>query len=294
MDITLEPDRYVVAVSGGVDSVVLLDILSKISGLQLIVAHFDHGIRPESADDAQFVAGQAQKYGLEYYGEREELGANASEALARKRRYAFLERVRETTNAAAIVTAHHQDDVIETAVINMLRGTGRRGITSLDTSRDIIRPLLTLPKQEIVNYAQQNGLLWREDATNSSDAYLRNRVRRRLENADHGTRAQLLAIVERLRGQNNEIDQLLMSGWSKELALDVVPRSVFNSQPYAISCELIMCWLRARNIQYDKKLVHRLSVMSRVATPGTVHDIDRDNVVVCSAKQISMQKRSSV
>ena len=89
--------KYIVAVSGGVDSVVLLDMLGKIPGHELVVAHFDHGIREDSARDAQFVASLAHERGLIYAGKREELGANASEALARERRYGFLRELAKPT-----------------------------------------------------------------------------------------------------------------------------------------------------------------------------------------------------
>ena len=133
--------RYVVAVSGGVDSVVLLDMVAQeVAPQRLIVAHFDHGIRPESADDAAFVKSLAKQYGLTFETKREELGANASEELAREHRYAFLRDVAKRYSAT-IMTAHHADDIIETIAINMTRGTGWRGLAVLD-SPGIERPLL--------------------------------------------------------------------------------------------------------------------------------------------------------
>jgi tRNA(Ile)-lysidine synthase len=169
---------YVAAVSGGVDSVVLLSLLAQISDLKLIVAHFDHGIRPESADDAAFVAQLATEYRLEYRSEKGRLGADADEALAREARYDFLQRVKDEFAADAIVTAHHQDDVVETMVINLLRGTGWKGLCSLRSTSEVKRPLLAVKKQEIKAYARGRHLEWREDSTNQSDVYLRNRVRK--------------------------------------------------------------------------------------------------------------------
>ena len=103
--------KFIVAVSGGVDSVVLLDKLVKIGKSQLIVTHFDHGIRPDSADDAKFVAGLAKKYDLVFETGGLELGANASEDLARQKRYAFLRTIANKYDAQ-IVTAHHMDDFL--------------------------------------------------------------------------------------------------------------------------------------------------------------------------------------
>ncbi len=95
-------------------------------------------------------------------------------------RYDFLEEVRRHYNAQAIITAHHQDDVIETALLNLLRGTGRKGLSSLRSSDTIIRPLLAIPKQVIREYAETNTIEWHEDSTNKDDRYLRNFVRHQM------------------------------------------------------------------------------------------------------------------
>lgn len=180
---------YVVAVSGGVDSVVLLDKLVNDQSIwsdeypkaKLVVAHFDHGIRPNSAEDAEFVARLADQYGLEYQSIREELGADASEEVARHRRYAFLKSVGEA-NDATIVTAHHADDVAETIAINFQRGTGWRGLAVL-AQPGVWRPLLEIRKKTLIEYARQKNLVWHEDMTNTDQVYLRNRIRQRLRPA---------------------------------------------------------------------------------------------------------------
>ncbi len=169
---------YIVAVSGGVDSVVLLHKLVTEDKEKLIVAHFDHGIRPDSVADARFVEGLAKTYGLPFESRREELGPTASEALARTRRYEFLRELAKK-NDGQVVTAHHADDMIETIAINLTRGTGWRGLAAMNDSR-IVRPLLKLTKDEIYNYALNRQLEWVEDETNQTDAYLRNRLRARI------------------------------------------------------------------------------------------------------------------
>lgn len=202
--------RYVIAVSGGVDSVVLLDVLtakdrrSEIEGWgldslwsvisdprsHLIVAHFDHGIRPDSADDARFVEGLAEQYGLRFIAKRAELGLGTSEDRARIERYNFLRQCCKEENAQ-LVTAHHQDDVVETAIINLIRGTGWRGLapmadqasrskTKIPDGRQVFRPLLSVSKPEILAYAKKHNLQWREDSTNEDEVYLRNYVRKTL------------------------------------------------------------------------------------------------------------------
>lgn len=182
---------YIVAVSGGVDSVVLLDQLVnntlEVPYNELIVAHFDHGIREESSADAEFVQELARKYNLKYEGNRTELGAGASENQARQMRYKYLRQVCKKYNASGILLAHHQDDLIETAIINLLRGTSWRGLASMTefSSNDmdktlIIRPLLNRTKEQLIKYAHDYGLQWREDSTNDNQKYLRNYVRHTL------------------------------------------------------------------------------------------------------------------
>lgn len=175
-----EPGTYVIGVSGGVDSVSLLDMLSSQTGIELIVAHFDHGTRPDSQDDERFVAGLAKRYGLDYISERQDLGLGASEATARQTRYDFLRRARSKYKAKKIITAHHGDDVIETMIINLIRGTGWRGLCSLKNTDEIIRPFLAYSKADIVAYAKERELTWHEDPTNAEQAYLRNAVRHQL------------------------------------------------------------------------------------------------------------------
>ena len=171
--------KRLIAVSGGVDSVVLLDTILRHGQDEVAVAHFDHGIRTASEADARFVAGLACRYKVPYVTRREELGAAASEDMARQRRYQFL------FDAAVrwggrVTTAHHQDDVIETIALNLRRGTRWRGLAAMGDQR-IERPLLEWTKRDIYDYALRYRLEWVEDATNQSNAYLRNQLRRQLQ-----------------------------------------------------------------------------------------------------------------
>ncbi|MGK2896316.1 MAG: tRNA lysidine(34) synthetase TilS [Candidatus Saccharimonadales bacterium] len=187
---------YVVAVSGGVDSVVLLDMLLAKGTKDIIVAHFDHGIRPESAADARFVGGLAAQYGVLFEMVREELGTTVSENVARTRRYAFLRDV-AVKHGAQLITAHHSDDIVESIAINLTRGTGWRGLAVMG-DLSIYRPLLNYTKQQLYDYALVHQLEWIEDETNSSTRYLRNRLRRRLRSQLRiETHEQLLELRQR-------------------------------------------------------------------------------------------------
>ena len=209
----VDPKKYVVAVSGGVDSVVLLHMLAQKIPDELVVAHFDHGIRDDSAEDALFVHGLAAQHGLPFETKREELGKTASEDRARIKRYAFLHEIANKHNAI-IVTAHHADDVIESVSINLTRGTGWRGLAVLDS--EVIRPLLDMSKREVLAYAQHHNLTWHEDSTNASDAYLRNRIRRKTSVLSDDAKRQILTLrshqVDLKHHITSELESLFGSG----------------------------------------------------------------------------------
>lgn len=196
--------KYLVAVSGGVDSMVLLDMLAK-SNHHLVVAHVDHGIRgADSAADARFVAALARRYQLPLVSTELKLGASASEEQARGGRYAFLFAEAEKLGAT-VVTAHHAGDAVETIALNLTRGTGWRGLAVLDRGA-VERPLLGLTKQQLYDYALRNRLEWVEDATNHTDAYLRNRLRARIGGANIDA-TSLLALRARQLQLRRDIDR---------------------------------------------------------------------------------------
>jgi tRNA(Ile)-lysidine synthase len=141
MKIKIPKGKYVVAVSGGVDSMVLLDLLSRKPGIELVVAHFNHGIRPDANKDEELAVTRSEQLNLPIEVGYGHLGAKCSEEHARKARYAFLQKISLLHNADKIITAHHQDDLIETALINTIRGTGRKGFVSISNNEKVLRPL---------------------------------------------------------------------------------------------------------------------------------------------------------
>ncbi|MEQ1507253.1 MAG: tRNA lysidine(34) synthetase TilS [Myxococcota bacterium] len=170
-------DRVAVAVSGGVDSVVLLDLLVATARWhrgRLEVVTIDHRLRPDSADDAAFVAGIAADRGLGCRVIPVEV-TGPGEAAARDARYLALAAV----PVDRVALAHHADDVAETVLVNLMRGTGLAGLAAIRWRRDrYVRPLLEATRDEIRGYAIARGLDWREDPTNRDPRYLRNRIRR--------------------------------------------------------------------------------------------------------------------
>ena len=291
----LAPGVYIVAVSGGVDSMVLLDVLARtqhVSGrsFKLVVAHFDHGIRHDSDEDRQFVRAAASRYGLPFVYERAELGPGASEALARKARYAFLERVRHAAGARAIVTAHHQDDMMETAILNMIRGTAYRGLSSLSSGGHRVRPFLHLSKQTILSYAHDHGIVWREDSTNADERYLRNYIRRHLlPRFGAKDRAQLVAIIERSRATRRELDIELANILHAQASAQELDRLLFIQLPHAVARELLAGWLRAHGItNFSRATLERLVVAAKVQAPGARLDAIGGATIVVHRKLLAL------
>jgi tRNA(Ile)-lysidine synthase len=254
--------RYVVAVSGGVDSVVLLHMLLDANVGDIVVAHFDHGIRSDSRDDANFVAKLARQYELPFETQREELGKQASEDLARTRRYAFLRDVADRHDAR-IITAHHGDDVIETVAINMTRGTGWRGLSVMDS--DILRPLLDMSKSEILAYAATYGLPWRDDSTNTSDAYLRNRIRRRSMPLHDDVKRQVLGLRAHQVDTKRQIDQevLRLIGPGPEYS-----RYFFTHVPQVVALE---CLRTATRAKLTRPQLQRALITIKTAKPAALY-----------------------
>ncbi|GAC1499877.1 MAG: hypothetical protein NVS1B10_03030 [Candidatus Saccharimonadales bacterium] len=287
MDIDLpKTGSYVIAVSGGVDSIVLLDLLQKSNNnglLKLYVAHLDHGIRSDSKQDRLLVESIAKKYNVPFYYQEARLGKSVSEDKARQTRYAFLEKIRCQVGAEAILTAHHQDDVLETAVINILRGSGRKGLTSLSSSTEIIRPLLNNSKQQLLDYAKQHNLKWREDFSNQDIKYLRNYVRLNiLSRFDVEAKKKLLKIIKDLKLVNNELDQLLSDQLNIQSGNPDIERYWFNLLPHNIAVEIMATWLRRNQVRdFDRNALNRIVISAKVASPGKIVEVKSGlNVVV--------------
>lgn len=294
MQIAITPGRYVVAVSGGVDSMVLLDVLTHTPGVDLVVAHFDHGIREDSGKDRELVARTANAHGLLFEYEEADLGRDASEAYARTARYAFLRKVKEQYKARAIITAHHQDDWIETAVINMNRGTGRKGLSSLSSDKSLVRPLLDTPKNEIVAYATAHSLVWREDSTNQDDRFMRNYIRHHiLPLFDKLTKRQFVGYLHKAEALNKEIDFGLQELLDSYAPGDEMNRAKFSMLPYDVSCEIMAAWLRQNGIrEFDRKTIARLVVAGKVAQIGKQADINAEYLLNIGRGTLQVSRRT--
>ncbi|MBR0505583.1 MAG: tRNA lysidine(34) synthetase TilS [Kiritimatiellae bacterium] len=180
--------RIGLAVSGGADSTALLAALADLRetlGFRAVVLHVDHGLRPDSHDDARFVADLAARFDLPCHTLRARIRRRPRESLemaARRTRLAFFARMTRTLGLDAIATGHHADDVAETFIMRMARGAGPEGLAGLKPVSHVdgitfIRPLLGLRDSDLRAYLRRRGLTWREDSTNADTSILRNKVR---------------------------------------------------------------------------------------------------------------------
>jgi len=254
--------KYVVAVSGGVDSVVLLDMLANSTENQLVVAHFEHGIRGESSQaDARFVEALAAKYELGYEVGYGNLGSDASEEEARSKRYEFLKSIALKYDAQ-LVTAHHQDDLVESIAINLTRGTGWRGLAVFGDS-SITRPLLSMTKNEIYEYALHHSLEWVEDETNQTRAYLRNRLRRKLYTLDDSVRSRLVELCKRQVEVKQKINEE-----AERFAL--ASRYFLTMVDESVAMELLHTMLAHKNTSLTRPQRQRLLLAIKTAKAGDV------------------------
>jgi tRNA(Ile)-lysidine synthase len=293
MNIVIEPGLYVVAVSGGVDSIALLDILHKMipaEGLKLIVAHYDHGIRSDSKGDRLFVQSISDKYGLPFIYDEGRLGINASEAVARDARYIFLDKVQKTSGARAIITAHHQDDMLETAIINIMRGTGRRGLTSLSSSGSIVRPLLHFNKNDIKEYVKLHNLDWREDSSNSDTKYLRNYVRHNLlTKFDDSDKLEMLSHINKLSVINSELNGDLAKYLEIHSAPNQLDRHWFIMLPHAVAREVMHSWLRGQDVvSIDRRQIERLVHGSKTLSLGRKLSVDKTHQITIKKNYLAL------
>ncbi len=259
------PDaRYLIGVSGGRDSIALLHWLVNLGYKKLIVCHLNHQLRGRSSDaDARFVEKLAKKYNVDF-----ELGAANVRALARKKkmsletaareaRYSFFSRAAKRRRCHKIFLAHHADDLVETFLLNLIRGAGLTGLAGMrDVSSrhidgvdlTIVRPLLSIWRSDIDKYVRECHLRFREDATNKNLAPTRNRIRNRI-----------IPYLEKLLGRNirQNIWRTAIIAAEEEKWLDNhVPNSTnadlslpkLCALPVALQRRSILKWLRAQNI----------------------------------------------
>src|ERR1017187_10418267 len=183
----LTKDKILVAVSGGIDSVVLCELFHQAT-IKFGIAHCNFKLRDKESDgDEIFVKALAKKYDVPFYSKSFDTALYSKEngisiqMAARDLRYSWFEEIRIKEKYQYIAVAHHQNDVVETVLMNLIKGTGIAGLHGILPKKDkIIRPLLFATREEIEAFAKENKLKFREDSSNQSDKYLRNKIRHQI------------------------------------------------------------------------------------------------------------------
>ena len=180
-------DKIVLGVSGGPDSLFMLDILNKLKkelDIELVVAHINHKIRIEADEEEEFVKRFCEKIGVEFYSKRIEVEKYANnnkiglEEAGRKVRYEFFEEVCNKTGANKIAVAHNKNDKVETMIMHMLRGSGISGLQGIQPKANkIIRPIIEIERKDIEKYCEEQNLEPRIDKSNQDNTYTRNKIR---------------------------------------------------------------------------------------------------------------------
>ena len=261
MGTDIRPDRELIppgsrvlcAVSGGADSVCLLHLIRSLGDVECACAHYDHGLRPGSADDAAFVASLCREWGIELFTERGDAAAYAAgnalsiETAARELRYAFLRRAAREWGADLIATAHNKNDNAETVLFHMARGTGLRGLTGIPQRRDgLVRPLLHVSRAEILAYLSERGIPHVEDPTNALDDGARNYARHHVLPAMEKLHPGALDNMDRMIATLSEDEAYLRSlaeAWLAGQKNNELSAAGLAALPVPVAARALRLWL---------------------------------------------------
>lgn len=316
-----DEEKIVCAVSGGVDSVVLLDALAQLShehGYELVVAHFNHRLRGDAADrDEKFVRSLAKQYGLPFFGGAGDVMDYAAnnrmsiETAARELRYRYFEYVLRQTGSTTLALAHTADDVAETVLMNLLRGSGLTGLCGMPARRSfgrktfLVRPLLQFKKEQLKQYAALRELTWHEDESNTLLQHTRNKVRHQLlpllqqeyspAVSDTLNRtARLLQGADELVSQtvSNVMPQVIAESGSGRILLSV---SALASHTPFLQGEIIQRAVQEHfslpglTLDTTERILHLL-----ISEAGARHDINRQLCAIRDREHIVIALRNNV
>ena len=299
----------IVGVSGGCDSVVLLDLLRRAKFRGLIVAHFHHGLRVETADrDAEFVRRLAQMNKTPFVMARGQTRSRAKkhretiEEAARKLRRSFFARTAREYQARRVFLAHHAGDVAETLLFHLARGSGPGGLSSLrftspleGTPATIIRPLIGFTRAEIECYAAARKLIFHEDETNISRAHTRNRLRHdvmpALARAVGFDPVPALARASEILAAENDWFEETVAEETSSSQLDL---RLLRAMPLARQRRLLRAWLRRRaKIEPDFATIERARHLALSSTAPAKINLPQGHHLRRRAGKLFVETRKS-
>jgi tRNA(Ile)-lysidine synthase len=235
----LKTNKLLLAISGGIDSMVMLHLFQKL-GYEIAIAHCNFQLRgEESLEDQRYIEQYAIQnkipifstlFDTKTYASKHKL---STQVAARELRYNWFNQLIETHKIDNLLTAHHADDNLETFLINLSRASGLEGLLGIpEQNSKIIRPLLLFSRQEIEAYAKDNNIIWREDSSNASDKYLRNKIRHKIVPLLKELNPEFLIAFQKTQSYLQEANQMI------EQASEMVYSQVANKKDQAIYFDL--------------------------------------------------------
>ena len=265
----------VIAVSGGPDSMALLNLLNVIKkekNIKIICAHVNHNLRKESKAEAKMVKDYCKQKSIIYeYMEIKEYKGN-TENYAREKRYEFFENLLKKYNSKYLFTAHHGDDLIETVIMRLIRSSSLKGYSAFSEITEkkdykIYRPLITKTKEEIFNYVKNNNLLYAIDKTNDSDFFTRNRIRKyilpRLKEENKNVHLKFLEFSKTL----NETEKYLKKQTEKALSKIYIAKKIdINS-------------FKKEDLLVQKRIIHHILNETYKENIAKIKDVHVNNIL---------------
>ncbi len=272
-------DIYVIAVSTGVDSMVLLD-LARNNNLNIVVAHVNHNKRTSSIKEEEFIRNYCKENNIKLEVLQYEYKENNFQNEARIARYNFFYNVANKYNAKKILTAHHSFDNVETILINILRGSNLKGYSGISNSQmnDILieRPLLSFNKNEIYNYANNNNISYFEDESNSDNTFLRNNIRNNilnnLEIINNDFDKKFLQYSNLL----NETFDFLRTTSLSYIVNDKVDVNIYNELHIAIKKDILNCLFEKYNLNTSTSKINDCINLLSNNKPNLSYNIQKD------------------
>ncbi|HVU37822.1 MAG TPA: tRNA lysidine(34) synthetase TilS [Opitutales bacterium] len=278
-------EPWAVAVSGGADSVGLLLLLWEHFPKQrkkILVLHFDHATRPDSATDARFVEKLAKDLGARFATSRRASGGPASEAVLREARWKFFREQLAAHQARLIFLGHQRDDIAETMLMRLARGSGAAGLCVPRPVQDhqggifVLRPLLDIPRHQLRMALESAGATWREDSSNAEDYYLRNRIRKQVipvwrqvlgdRDLDNGVARSRAALED----DDDALCALTDTVYGELAVGEPLPLARFASQPPAVIRRALWRWLNENGVKdnLNANAMHALLIAVLHHHPG--------------------------
>ena len=260
----LENKTILLGLSGGVDSAVLLHILSKIKNIKVVAIHLNHNWRgADSKKDEELARKIAKDKNIEFYSETLPKNVKKTETIARELRYKFFEDCAKKFKADAVFLAHNKNDNVETLIYRLIKGTGPSGLNSIPKKRDLfLRPLIEVERKEIEKYANENGLIFAVDKSNFDTKYKRNLIREKILPLMKEINPETINSISNLINLNimNQkiVDDVILKIQKQIIKNEKINREKFLNQTKEIQYEIINRYLKGILKTRDFKTIDKL------------------------------------